>query len=262
MTTTRQKSQIQNSRQVSMLGHIFGSHIERLGAVRTLAGGLSMYLCIPFLVVLQLTLSLAVFQWIFRPLLSTPRLSWRDYIIIDRQRYAELTWFDKFNCMFCGYANGLCTMLNIELDNFAKAIDNRGLWRRLLVGVGILASIPTLLMMELALQVIYNIMVSRPLGMHRVSIGEYRAIMIKGQYAQHQWPPLRLFLRSMKSVAGRFGLGLEQIESSWCPLTHFERRKGVVYPRHHDKFFGPNELEKMRETLRMNGTVSDRLPKL
>ena len=55
-------------------------------------------------------------------------------------------------------------------------------------------------------------------------------------------------------------MALEQIESSWCPLTHFERREGIVYPEHHRKFFGPNEIDAMRATLSTTGTVSARKP--
>jgi hypothetical protein len=55
-------------------------------------------------------------------------------------------------------------------------------------------------------------------------------------------------------------MALEQIESSWCPLKHFERREGIVYPDHHKKFFGPDEIEAMRQTLMNEGSVSYRKP--
>lgn len=245
----------------TLLGHIFGSHIERVGVTRTLAGGLSMYLCIPFLVAVHLTVAVMLYQWILRPLLGTKRIYWRDYIIIDRHRYQELTWFDKFNCMFCGYANGLCTMLNIELDQAAAHRGKLNPLKKLALAVTFAFFMPLWLVVEAAVQIIYNILVSRPLGMHRVSRAEMRELMDREGYAKGTWPVMGFCIRTAKSTAARFMMALEQIESSWCPLTHFERRKGVVYPKHHDKFFGPNELEQMRETLRTRGTVSDRLPK-
>jgi len=45
---------------------------------------------------------------------------------------------------------------------------------------------------------------------------------------------------------------------SWCPLKHFERREGIVYPDHHKKFFGPDEIEAMRQTLMNERSVSSR----
>jgi hypothetical protein len=261
MTIDQTKLQSSDAAPASMLGHIFGSHIERIGVTRTLAGGLSMYLCIPLLIVGHLTLAVALYQWILRPLLGTARIQWKDYVIIDRHRIRELTSFDKFNCMFCGYANGLCTMINVELDNAAAAPKPLGLMKKLLLAVVMLAYLPLYLGAELGLQIIYNILVSRPLGMHRVSIPEMRAVMNDGKFADGHWAPFRSFLRALKSVFGRFAVDLEQIESSWCPLTHFERRQGVVYPAHHAKFFGPDELEEMRETLRTHGTVSERRPR-
>jgi hypothetical protein len=114
---------------------------------------------------------------------------------------------------------------------------------------------------ELSLQIIYNVLVSRPLGMHRVSIAEARQIIEDDDYAGQMPTWLRTFVRMYKSTWLRFSMALEQIESSWCPLTHFERREGIVYPEHHRKFFGPDEIDAMRETLSTAGTVSSRTPK-
>jgi hypothetical protein len=111
-------------------------------------------------------------------------------------------------------------------------------------------------------QIIYNILVSRPLGMHRVSAKETNAMLEEYGYASQFSKLTRHFLRGSKSGALRFAMALEQIESSWCPLKHFERREGIVYPDHHKRFFGPDEIEAMRQTLMTEGTVSSRKPRL
>lgn len=103
-------------------------------------------------------------------------------------------------------------------------------------------------------------MVSRPLGMHRVSKKEAGAILEEHGYASQFSPMTHHSLRSEKNSALRFAMSLEQIESSWCPLKHFERREGIVYPDHHKKFFGPDEIELMRQTLMSEGSVSARKP--
>lgn len=239
---------------------IFGSHIRRIGWTRTLSGGLSMYTCIPFLMVMHVTICVALYQWILQPLLGIPRVRWADHVIIDRHRIEQLSWFDKFNCMFCGYANGLTTMANMEMDHIANRQGDLALWRKLVVAPVLIAFIPMMFVFELALQVIYNIMVSRPLGMHRVSMAEANAMLAKEGYGSQYSAPARWMLRTAKSPLLRFSLALEQIESSWCPLKHFEEREGIVYPKHHDKFFGPHQIEEMRRTLSTVGTVSHRRP--
>ncbi len=263
LSAGRSRGSVSNAsmpRKVSMFGHIFGSHMKRIGVLRTFAGGLPMYLCIPLLIVAHMTTAVALYQWILRPLLRTPRVRWADYVIIDRHRITELTWFDKFNCMFCGYANGLTTMLNQEMDHTAAAMLPTGSLKRPLLWLVAVLWMPVYLMAEVGVQIIYNTLVSRPLGMHRVSFAQAGQMLRDTRYAQGHDVLLRTWLRLNKSVMLRFAMGLEQIESSWCPLRHFERRRGVVYPEHHKKFFGPDELGRMVDVLSTTGTVSDRRP--
>ncbi|PIN68458.1 hypothetical protein COV94_04520 [Candidatus Woesearchaeota archaeon CG11_big_fil_rev_8_21_14_0_20_57_5] len=40
------------------------------------------------------------------PVYGLKRVRRADYIRIDRQRLSYLRFFDKVNCMYCGYANG------------------------------------------------------------------------------------------------------------------------------------------------------------
>lgn len=246
--------------KLSMFGPILGSHLERIGFIRTIAGGGPMYLCIPMLIMLHTTLAVVLYQWLVRPLLGTPRVRWADYVIIDRHRISELTWFDKLNCVFCGYANGVNTMINQELDYAADLNAPVALWKRPLLTILCLAYLPIYVIFELNFQIIYNILVSRPLGMHRVSMKEALTVLKRQRYAAAHGVMFRAWLYLTKSCALRFVMALEQIESSWCPLRHFERRKGVVYPEHHKKFFGPDEVKQMREVLRTSGTVSARKP--
>lgn len=255
-----ERARVSRGKDISLLFPIFGSHVRRIGWLRTLAGALPMYLSIPFLILSHLTLSLLFYQWAVRPLFGTRRLAWRDYIVIDRHRIEGLSWFDRFNCMFCGYANGVCTLINKELDQFQEIEDDPGFVKRSALALALIAMAPWGIITELAHQVIYNILVSRPLGMHRVSRKEAGAALEGLGYAARFGPVLRHLLRSAKSSNLRFALALEQIESAWCPLRHFERREGIVYPEHHERFFGPDEIEAMRQTLRTEGTVSPRKP--
>lgn len=247
---------------ISMLGHIFGAHVERIGLIRTLSGGLSMYLCIPLLIMAHTTIAVLFYQWLMRPIAGLERVHWSNHIFLDRNRIAGLTWFDKFNCDFCAYANGLTTMINLELDNMARWQGRLNIFHKaLLLLVSWPIMLPFYLVGEiLGMQMIYNILVSRPLGMHRTSFMQAWRMLQDEAYGQQLWGPQRLSLLLSKSIFLRFSLALEQIESSWCPLRHFETRQGAVFPKHHNRFFGAEQLREMYDVLRTEGTVSPRKP--
>lgn len=50
---------------------------------------------------------LELYHRICFPLYGIPRLHRKDYIRLDRHRLDYLSWFDKINCSYCAYANGL-----------------------------------------------------------------------------------------------------------------------------------------------------------
>jgi len=56
---------------------------------------------------LILDLFLTLYQWICFPVYGIERVKRRDFIVIDRHQLAYLNAVEKFNCVFCGYANGL-----------------------------------------------------------------------------------------------------------------------------------------------------------
>ncbi len=56
---------------------------------------------------LLLDLFAFVYQLLCFPVYKIKRLKRSDYIIIDRHKLGYLNIFEKFNCVYCGYANGL-----------------------------------------------------------------------------------------------------------------------------------------------------------
>ena len=61
-------------------------------------------LIVPFALV---DLWVTLYQWICFPAYGIPRVRRRDYVVIDRHRLGYLNALEKFNCAYCGYANGL-----------------------------------------------------------------------------------------------------------------------------------------------------------
>lgn len=247
--------------ELSYLYPIIGSQIQRVGFLRVLVGAGSMYLCIPILVFIHFTLTVLLYQWLLRPLFGLPRVRWADHVIIDRHRIAGLPLIDKINCVFCGYANGLTTMINMELDQLARHTGKVAWLKGVSLWLVVIPVMPFISVMSaVGMRGIYDTLVSRPLGMHRTSRRETAKMLADADYAGSFNPIARFLIRDVKNAFVRFSLALEQIESSWCPLKHFETRKGVVYPKHHEKFFGPHQIEEMRRVLVTVGTVSDRRP--
>jgi hypothetical protein len=60
--------------------------------------------------ILPLTLldaSMSVFQGVIFSYYRIPKVARSDYIVIDRNKLEYLNYFEKLNCAYCGYANGL-----------------------------------------------------------------------------------------------------------------------------------------------------------
>ena len=47
------------------------------------------------------------YQWACFPLFRIRRVRRRDYIVIDRHKLAYLNGIERFNCVYCGYVNGV-----------------------------------------------------------------------------------------------------------------------------------------------------------
>ncbi len=54
-----------------------------------------------------LDLWVSCYQQICFPLFRIARVRRRDYIVIDRHKLAYLNGIEKFNCVYCGYTNGV-----------------------------------------------------------------------------------------------------------------------------------------------------------
>lgn len=59
---------------------------------------------VPFLL---LDLSMTIYQTICFSAYGIPKVRRRDYIVFDRHRLAYLNVLEKFNCIYCSYANGM-----------------------------------------------------------------------------------------------------------------------------------------------------------
>jgi len=58
-----------------------------------------------------LDLFVAVYQAICFPVYGIDRVRRRDHIVVDRHRLAYLNGLQKLNCLYCGYANGVISLV-------------------------------------------------------------------------------------------------------------------------------------------------------
>ncbi|MFQ5658933.1 MAG: hypothetical protein ACE5GZ_00795 [Gammaproteobacteria bacterium] len=54
-----------------------------------------------------LDLCLTLYQWLCFPLYRIGKVKRNAYIVIDRHHLKHLNSIERFNCIYCGYANGL-----------------------------------------------------------------------------------------------------------------------------------------------------------
>jgi len=52
-----------------------------------------------------------LYQAMCFPVYGIPRVKRSEYIVLDRQSLQYLCWFEKFNCAYCGYFNGLMSFV-------------------------------------------------------------------------------------------------------------------------------------------------------
>lgn len=58
-----------------------------------------------------LDLFLAAYQRLCFPAWKVPLVERRNYLLFDRARLPYLTWYQRVNCYYCSYANGLAAYL-------------------------------------------------------------------------------------------------------------------------------------------------------
>ncbi|HBZ45059.1 MAG TPA: hypothetical protein DEO85_13600 [Maritimibacter sp.] len=64
-----------------------------------------IYSLIVLFVLMDLWITL--YMWICFPVYGIPKVRRAEHIVIDRHRLPYLNWVQKFNCLYCGYGNGV-----------------------------------------------------------------------------------------------------------------------------------------------------------
>ncbi len=242
-----------------ILHTIMKVHIKRLGLGRVILGAFGMYVTIPVFFLIHGFVIHVLVMKILLPLCNEKNIEAKNFIILDRYKVSGLSRIDAINCMFCGWVNGLCTLFNHTLDELSKNAHDVTFVARLLIYLIILLYTLPGLVIQTIMHLWTNTMVAAPLRLEKIS---YRAITkevlatyaIDSGYSQ----AARWYLSYQKITWTALERALEQVESAWCPIRHFERMESVVYPPHHKLFFEPEQIADLCVYLSEHGTVLSR----
>ena len=239
---------------------IFMIHVRRIGWIRTTLGGFLMYPSFLEFVFLHLTAIVVLYQWMMVPFFRIKKFNMKDYILLDRGKVEGMMAFDRLNCEFCGYANGTAKLWNDQLDVLEKADFRKGgIFYGIIAGIyGVILAV--FLLICFIFSKILFALIALFLGFHWAGNREAMRALVKSGYAGSHSFLMRWMLRFAKLSAGTLLTNLEQIESSWCPLKHIERRS-AVNTDHHRNFIDRKNLADMYEILEKEGTVSPRKPR-
>jgi len=93
---------MQTLQRYHKVGIIYYLRSARLGHILT--APIIYSLLLPFLLMdITVTFYQIVCFWVY----DIPRVKRKDFFIIDRQQLAYLNLIEKFNCVYCGYCNGV-----------------------------------------------------------------------------------------------------------------------------------------------------------
>jgi len=218
-----------------------------------------MYSTVPLFVFLHTTIVSLCYKIFFASWYGARRVRAADYLVLDRYSISSLAWFDRLNCLYCEYANGVTLMLQAELDQVQADVPRLRLLRSIALALWLVPQ-TLLLLVGLLITTIPTNIFMQLLGLHRASHRKIWTRLENEHYAAAYGSAARALLCFHKLTADILSYNLEQIESAWCPIRHLERQ-GYVLPRHHGRFFSRSSLPALLVTLKTKGTVSERKSK-
>jgi len=220
-----------------LLKGIFWTNIKKHGFIKGSIGGYLMYPSIALFLILEvlflkkLTRVLLIFNK------GIQVLDKKDFVSYGRINLDNYSWFDRGNCHFCAYANGVTHMISSTLDLIGECNINtldepqkkqvdRLLARTFffakpvgIIGLAFVSVFSLLLGYEKAdLNTLKN-------DLKKISFGKnLRSESVKSIY-QNTFK-LRILFKSFQHT-------LSIIESNWCPLTYANKK---FLLEHQEKF--------------------------
>lgn len=94
--------------QNRLAGAVIVQHGKVLRAERPWLFPFGLVMIYSFIIPIVLTdFMLGIYQATYFATFNIPRIARKPFIIIDRGKLSQLNFFEKFNCRYCGYVNGV-----------------------------------------------------------------------------------------------------------------------------------------------------------
>ncbi len=220
-----------------LLKGIFWTNNKKHGFIRGTIGGYIMYPSIVIFLIFEI-LFLKILTRVLLILNNGARtLEKRDFVSYGRIDLDDYSWFDRGNCHFCAYANGITQMISVTLDLIGECDINTMsesekkqvehllakafFWAKPvgITGLAFVLTFKKLLGYDKAdMNVIKDDLKKRNYGRNLRSEG------FKSIY-QNAFK-LRILFKSFQHT-------LSIIESNWCPLTYANKK---ILLEHQEKF--------------------------
>lgn len=249
----------QQKSKSSVIVSIFSIHTKRLGFTRTIIGGGVMYFSIPLFVFLHFSVVVFMYSFLLAPAFGFKKLKSSNYIVLDRYKINNLHWFDKINCLFCGYSNGVIKLMNDQFIQFATNKTTPSFFKKTLLFIYVPIHLIFLIAGLFFSNFILNV-IAKTLGLHRGSVRIISNKLYQHGFAVNYPSVQRKVIIFYMTIAKTIAFNLEQVESAWCPLKHLEKDE-YVFPYHHKNFIERKELSSLSGVLIKEGTVSLNKPK-
>jgi hypothetical protein len=221
-----------------LLKGIFWTNNKKHGFIRGTIGGYIQYPSIVLFLIFEILFLKILTKTLFILSKGVMVLDKNDYVDYGRINLADYSWFDRMNCHFCAYANGITHMVSASLDLIGEcdinALDEseKKQAERLLVKAFFWAK-------PVGLLTLYTFVaaLSKLLGYTKADLHAIKDDLKKRNYGKNLKSEnfksiyqnafkLRIFFKSTEHT-------LSQIESNWCPLTYANKKFLMA---HQEKF--------------------------
>lgn len=227
---------------------ILGIHVRRRGFLRPMVGGAAQYLGIPYFFFVHL--QLLVLDRMIKKIDDIDDIDWEKYLVIDRHKIDELCLWDRLNCVYCGWTNGL---MKLHDDIFVRLLGS--------ADFAALTEKPTARMLISADNLAQNIGIAYVMAIWEVvrRLLDYNSIRysealeaVEQKDLEAYNPAAKKFLQINRAINVWLTDALSELESAWCPIRHL---KEGIFPGHHENFLDPDEVSEILEILTYRGTL-------
>ncbi len=220
-----------------LLKGIFWTNNKKHGYIRGTIGGYLMYPSIVIFLIFEVLFLRILTRALY--ILSNGKtvLQKKDFVDYGRINLADYSWFDRMNCHFCAYANGITHMTSATLDSIGECrIDSldqsqQKKVERLLAKAFFWAKPVGIIGFGFVLGF------EKLLGYKRADLNAIKDDLKKINYGKNlKSENLKSIYQNafkLRIVFQSFQTFLSIIESNWCPLTYENKR---LLLEHQEKF--------------------------